>query len=201
MTTPFIDFIHPEDRDTVMQEYQDRLSGKKQSAQYTIRFFAKNGEVRWVDLKSEPLRWDGKPAELALITDITDEKLVKLELQKSNERFRAFLKNSSEGIWCVEFDKPIAIDLPEDEQIDLNFRYAYVKEANDAWARMVAYENGDELIGFGLDEFMPRSMPESITALKELIRSSYNLTDWETVETYPNGSKRIFLNNIASMVG
>jgi len=72
MTTPFIDFIHPEDRDTVMQEYQDRLSGKKQSAQYTIRFFTKNGEVRWVDLKSEPLQWDGKPAALALLTDITD---------------------------------------------------------------------------------------------------------------------------------
>jgi len=200
MTTPFIDFIHPEDRDTVMQEYQDRLSGKKQSAQYTIRFFTKNGEVRWVDLKSEPLQWDGKPAALALLTDITDEKLVKLELQKSNERFRAFLKNSSEGIWCVELDKPIAIDLSEDEQIDLIFRYAYVKEANDAWARMVGYENGDELIGLRLDEFMPWSMPESITALKELIRSRYNLTDWETVETYPNGAKRIFLNNIAGMV-
>ena len=32
MTTPFIEFIHPEDRELVVKEYQERISGAKKSS-------------------------------------------------------------------------------------------------------------------------------------------------------------------------
>jgi PAS domain S-box-containing protein len=124
----------------------------------------------------------------------------KLVLHKKDERFRNFVKNSTEAIWCVEFEQPIAIDLPEDEQIDLMYKYAYVAEANDVWARNTGYEHGKELLGFRLDEIMPRSMPESIDALKEFVRGSYRVENWEAVEFTKKDVKRISLNNTVGMV-
>ena len=73
---------------------------------------------------------------------MTHRKAPELDLQRSEERIRAFIKNSTEAIWCIELEQPIAIDLPEDEQIDLIYKYAYLKEANDAYARAAGYERG-----------------------------------------------------------
>lgn len=117
-------------------------------------------------------------------------------LKRSEERIRAFIKNNAEAIWCLEFEQPISIDLPEEAQIDLLYKYAYYKEANDASARLTGFEQGEDMVGLRLDDFMPRSMPESIVSLKQVIRARYNLIDLETAEIYKGNEKRIFLNNI-----
>jgi GAF domain-containing protein len=43
-------------------------------------------------------------------------------LLRSEERYRAFIQKSSEGIWRCEVAQPITTDLPEDEQIDEVYR-------------------------------------------------------------------------------
>jgi PAS domain S-box-containing protein len=80
------------------------------------------------------------------------------------------------------------------------YKYAYVSEANDAWAHNAGYKYGKELLGLSLDDFMPRSRPESIASLKELIRDNYRVEDWETIEVYKNNTKRIFLNNTVGII-
>ncbi|HEX8353208.1 MAG TPA: hypothetical protein VF611_09930, partial [Pyrinomonadaceae bacterium] len=67
-------------------------------------------------------------------------------LRESEERYRAFIANSSEGIWRFEFDEPIPTDLPEDEQVDRFYRFAYLAECNDAAAHMYGFERGEEML-------------------------------------------------------
>jgi PAS domain-containing protein len=62
-------------------------------------------------------------------------------LEECNERYRAMIANSSEGIWLFEFRDRISETLPEDEQLDRIFQSAYLAECNDAIARMYGYEN------------------------------------------------------------
>jgi PAS domain S-box-containing protein len=121
-------------------------------------------------------------------------------LRISDERFRAYLQNSTEGIWCVEFEHPLSIDLSEDEQLDIIYKYAYFPEANDAYARMVGFMSREELIGKQLDEIMPPSVPQNIDTLKKIIRARYNTTDTETIEFTPKGETRIFLNNLVGII-
>ena len=118
----------------------------------------------------------------------------------SDDRYRAFVKNTSEGIWCVEFDRKLYIDVPEDEQFDLIYKYGYIAEANDAYARSVGYEQGEDLVGIRIEEFMPRSEPTNIATLKTFIRGRYNVTNAETVESFREGIKRFFLNNSTSII-
>lgn len=131
---------------------------------------------------------------------MTDRKVSESKLQRGDERFRTYMKSSTEAIWCFELEQPVAIDLPEDEQIDLLYKYVCISDANDAWARMAGYEKGMELEGWRLEDIMPRSMPESIAALREIVQAHYNLDDFETFEFYKNGVKLIALNNINGVI-
>jgi len=121
-------------------------------------------------------------------------------LNLSEQRFNAFLKNNTEAIWCFEIEQPVDISLPVDKQIDLLYKYACLLEANDAMARMYGYENGEEMVGFRLEDFLPRSNPESIAFLKKHIRDTYNSVDEETVEFTREGEKRYFLNNTTGII-
>ena len=44
------------------------------------------------------IEWEGKPASLGMLTDITAQNKIDKELRLSEERYRAFVANSSEAI-------------------------------------------------------------------------------------------------------
>jgi PAS domain S-box-containing protein len=90
----FIDFIHPEDRETVMLEYRDRLSGERPAAIYSIRIVTKDGSEKNVLVSSALIDWDGRPATLAMLTDITELKDTENKLLKSEEHFRKMMEQS-----------------------------------------------------------------------------------------------------------
>jgi two-component system sensor kinase FixL len=72
-------FIHPEDLQPVLREYRARLSGERPTSRYPVRIIRKDGEERHVFVNSALIDWDGRPATLAMLTDIT-------ELKRSEEQ-------------------------------------------------------------------------------------------------------------------
>ncbi len=118
----------------------------------------------------------------------------------SDDRYRAYVNNTNEGIWCVEFDRNLYIDAPEDEQFDHIYKYAYIAEANDAYARSVGYQHGEDLVGKRVEEFLPQSEPTNIAFIKAHIRGRYSVTNAETVESFKGGIKRVFLNNSTGII-
>ena len=73
---PFTDFIYPDDRQTVMDRYQKRLEGKPAPVSYPSRTIDKNGRVRWVEIRPVRIEWEGRPATLSLLADVTRQKVV-----------------------------------------------------------------------------------------------------------------------------
>ena len=117
-------------------------------------------------------------------------------LRQSEERYRAFIANSSEGIWRFELEEPVPASLPEDEQIELCYRHGYLAECNDAMARMYGFERAEEIVGARLGDLLVRDDPENVEYLRAFIRSGYRLTDAESVEVDREGRRRHFLNNL-----
>ena len=121
-------------------------------------------------------------------------------LPRAEERYRAFIANSTEGIWRVEADSPISTALSEDEQIEACYRLCYIAEANDASARMYGFERAEELVGVRLSELLLRDNPANEEFLRAFIRSGYRLSDVESVERDRDGNIRHFSNTLTGVI-
>ena len=121
-------------------------------------------------------------------------------LRESEERYRVFIEQSSEGIWRIELEKPIPIETPEDEQIELFYQHSYLAECNRAMARMYGFSDVQEIVGARLASLLPPSDPHNVKYLRSFIRSGYRLTGAESHEIDKDGSPKYFLNNLMGVL-
>jgi PAS domain S-box-containing protein len=82
---PFDDLIHPEDREMVLARHRRRLAGEPQPERYEYRVVRKNGQERWVELKTALIQWQGRPATLNYLDDITDRKNAERHLKQAQK--------------------------------------------------------------------------------------------------------------------
>jgi PAS domain S-box-containing protein len=116
-------------------------------------------------------------------------------LEERDERYRAFIANSPEGIWLFEFRAPIPETLPEDEQLDRIFQSAYLAECNDAMARMYGYENARQIQGIPLRNL--KEWPDRQSrAIFAALRRTGRLSDLETRELDKHGNTKYFIKNV-----
>jgi len=79
---PLIEFIHPDDRVMVMDRYRRRLAGESILDSYEYRTLGKNGRVIWFNISTRKIDWNGRPATLNFLTDITARKQAEEALQE-----------------------------------------------------------------------------------------------------------------------
>ena len=82
LARPFIEHVHPEDREMVYGRHRQRLKGEA-IAPYTFRVQRKDGETVWVEISAVFIPWEGKPGVLCLIRDINEVKNLEDQLQQA----------------------------------------------------------------------------------------------------------------------
>ena len=85
---PFPQFIHPDDRSMVVENYRRRIANEAAPSRYAFRVVTREGIVKWVEINGALIEWQGKPATLNILTDITERKRMVEALRKSEERYR-----------------------------------------------------------------------------------------------------------------
>ncbi|GAB6146144.1 PAS domain S-box protein [Desulfocicer niacini] len=132
MSRPFIEFIHAEDRQMVMQHHIKMLEDEKTLGVYALRFIAKSGDLKWMENNGVSITWEGKPATLNFLSDITARKRAEGALRESEERFRQVYNHMSIGV----------------AKVSLEFK---IVAANPAYCKMLGYSEA-ELTGKHLRE-------------------------------------------------
>ena len=79
---PFIEFIHPDDRQMEAERHIQLLQGMDIPYPYTFRIFDKAGNLKWVEISTARITWEGKPATLNFLTDVSDRKRLEEEQQR-----------------------------------------------------------------------------------------------------------------------
>jgi PAS domain S-box-containing protein len=70
---PFTRFLHPEDRALVLDRHVKRTQGKiDPNFSYAFRLLTKDGRTVWVETRGATSSWNGRPATINFMTDITD---------------------------------------------------------------------------------------------------------------------------------
>ncbi|MHC1790539.1 PAS domain-containing hybrid sensor histidine kinase/response regulator [Solidesulfovibrio sp.] len=77
---PFVEFLHPEDRDMVLSVHLSRLADQPAPASYVFRIVTATGGVRYVNASSSCIDWDGQPAAMSFLADITAQKAAEASL-------------------------------------------------------------------------------------------------------------------------
>lgn len=77
---PFIDFLHPDDRQIAIELYKKMMTGEMDIKEaYPLRIFDKQGNIKWIEVNAIKINWEGKPAELSFIRDISEIKKAEQE--------------------------------------------------------------------------------------------------------------------------
>ena len=125
----------------------------------------------------------------------TTEQMATLLAQKE-ERFAAYMDNSNEAIWRIDFKPPISLDASESQQAQAVFDNGIFKEANDIVASIYDLTKGKEVIGKPLKEFVKEFDPDNVKKVVELVRNKFLMENMITKETSSGGTPKVILNNI-----
>jgi PAS domain S-box-containing protein len=103
LTSVFVtEFIHPDDRNMVVQQHTRRLAGEEVSP-YVCRVIRRDGTVRWVEITGVLISWKERPATLNFLTDVTDRKRAEDTLKESEMKYRS-LAASIDSMYLVDRD-------------------------------------------------------------------------------------------------
>lgn len=91
MARPFMEFVHPDDRKTVAKVHAARLKGEHVPAVYEFRIIDKDGSIRWLENNGVMIEWNGRPASLNFLRNVTERKKAEEELRRERDKAQNYL--------------------------------------------------------------------------------------------------------------
>ncbi|MGB5218228.1 MAG: PAS domain S-box protein [Smithella sp.] len=88
----FWDTVHPDDQKIVYERGLKRQRGETVFKRYQLRFFAKDGTLKWLDLSGATTTIGESPAGIVSAMDITDRKKYEEEIIRLNETLEQKVK-------------------------------------------------------------------------------------------------------------
>ncbi len=189
----------PRDRFPHVWEEFDRLVAGTAGQIFENPILSKTGEERYIAWRNNVVKVNGTVvATISFGNDITERKQAEEALRRSEENYRMFVSQSSEGIFREEMGNPVSIELAEDELVHHILYDAYIAECNDAMAAMYGLTSPEQLRGRLWRDMVPPEDPQNIEMTRQYIRSGFRLLEHESHEVDIHGNPKVFLN---SMIG
>lgn len=162
---PFVQLIHPDDREMVVERHIKRIKGEEVPVTYSFRILNKNSSIRWVDINAALINWEGRSATLNFMNDITERKQAAAALQESEERWRSLVEYSPDHILTVDEN--------------LIIRYANFPSPGLTM---------EELVGTPIYKYVEEQRQSVIKALLENVLKKCESARYETKYITPDGA-------------
>ena len=147
---PFLEFIHPDDRSLVVENYRQRIANEASSPRYAFRVVTLDDIVKWVEINATLIEWQGKPATLNFLTDITELKLAEKKLRVNRDRFRAIFDRAGMGIVIAN-------------------ETGYLDDCNAAFSEMLGYDKEELLQKHFKDITISEDLEMNLDPVRQMI--------------------------------
>lgn len=124
---PIMEFVHPGDVGMVVDRIGQLVNGGEAGDPVEVRFVSRDNDVMPAEIVSVPIVFEGQPAFLGLIRDISKRAAVESALRESEEKFANAFRQSPHGMAFVNLQGRLT-------------------KANHALSEMLGYTE-DELVG------------------------------------------------------
>ena len=159
---PFIEFVHPDDREATLAEVQ-KLARGADVIHFENRYRCKNGSYRWFLWSSTPLL--DQQLIYAVARDVTDRKEAEEALRQSERLLRSVLEALPVGVWVTDEHGHIVYGNTAGHQIWGGGRYVSIERYSEYkgwWADTGKPVEADEWA-------MARAISKGETSLNEMI--------------------------------
>jgi diguanylate cyclase (GGDEF)-like protein/PAS domain S-box-containing protein len=123
----YMDLVAPESRAAQLERRVSRESGSREVQGYEISMLCKDGSRRLVQVRADPVVYDGDIASTGTARDITEERAQQEALAEAERKFRQLFRHSVIGLFQAHPD-------------------GRVLEANAALARLLGYASRADLL-------------------------------------------------------
>jgi diguanylate cyclase len=108
--SPAVTLVAEHERERVSRYYAIRMAGGDAPIHYELQFLRKGGSPWWSEIQVQVVPWNGKPAVMMAINDISDRKHAEAKLSASEQRFRDLVEGSIQGLIVIVGDRPVFVN-------------------------------------------------------------------------------------------
>ena len=157
--------VHPDDREKVVSYNRRRQRGEAAPDRYEFKGVRKDGTPIYIEVSVAAITYQGEPASLAYLRDITKRKHAERTLRENEEKFRLLFEKSADPILLLDGDTYI--------------------DCNEAALKLMGCSGKDQLVGLHPWDISPERQPDgrlSSEKVKELsdmtMRQGINQFEW-----------------------
>jgi PAS domain S-box-containing protein len=150
---PLLEVFPPEEHANVVEKLAQQLSGEADFVQLLSRVTTLSGEIRNVIINATASSWEGRPASIAVVLDVTENRRLNEALRLSEDKYRKTINIAPVGI----------------VQVDNQGRF---QMANDFMCNLLGYKR-EELIGKSfIDVMVEEDLEDSRETMKRIMDGS-----------------------------
>ena len=168
LNTFFPDLFIPEYRKVALQRYEKLLAGKEISSMCEAKIQRKDGVIRDVEISSSAIQYKGKPADMAVLRDITERKQMEQMLVQSE-------KMASIGV--------LAAGVAHEINNPIGYVYSNLKTLQKYWDKLKNFiDSTSELIVENSKDKLDKTnkLTEDFRNLREKLNIDYFIKDMKS---------------------
>ncbi|MDH7502816.1 MAG: PAS domain S-box protein [Verrucomicrobiota bacterium] len=102
-----LDLVSEQDRHRVGQSITDRMEGSAQTVHHTWHGIRKDGKTVVVESYGARIDWQGAPAVMGTLLDVTDRTLAHEEAARAAREWEATFEATNDSIWIMDLDHKV----------------------------------------------------------------------------------------------